>query len=57
MKTYLITLIRQILAFLTMPFLIIRTACALILQARAELDAKLAALDNPNHQLSLWEEV
>lgn len=57
MRTHLITLTRQILAFLAMPFLITRTACALILQSRTELDAKLAALDNPNHQLSMWEEV
>ena len=57
MRTYLITLTRQILAFLVMPFLIARTVCTLILQARTELDDKLATRNNPNRQLSLWEEV
>lgn len=56
MKDLLINLLRQILAFITMPFNIARTICDIFIHARHIIDAKLAARTSKYAQLSCWDE-
>lgn len=56
MKDLLINLLRQTLAFVTMPALIARAICDIFLQVRRIIDAKLAARTSMYAQLSCWGE-